>query len=106
MTKEQKLWLVLTILLFVVFMAVGWYFTVAQALKRSIQDSKQTISLELGETKQQVIGDEDVGKKTQETIDKMKDFFGNIKQYLENKQQAEQAILENVKEELKQSSTQ
>lgn len=104
MTREQKLWLTLTILLFVVFMAVGWYYTVAQALKKSFAESHQTISVQLDQTKQQFVGKEDLGQKTQEAFKNMTEFFENTKQFLEQKQKAEQVILENVKEELKQSS--
>lgn len=87
-------------------MAVGWYFTVARALKRSISASQQSISTQFDQTKKQIAGEEDLGKKSQETVDKLKGFFQQTKTYLENKQKAEQAILDNVKEELKQSSTQ
>ncbi|OGL96815.1 hypothetical protein A2318_04170 [Candidatus Uhrbacteria bacterium RIFOXYB2_FULL_45_11] len=106
MTREQKRWLAATIFLFVVFMAVGWYFTVARVLQKSFKDSQQTISVKVDQTKQQFIGEDDLGQKSQETFDKMKAFFEQAKQTLENKQKAEQAILDNVKEELKQTSTQ
>lgn len=106
MSREQKRWLAATIFLFVVFMAVGWYFTVARVLQKSFKDSRQTISAQMDQTKQQFVGEEDLEQKSRETIDKMKAFFEQIKQSLENKQKAEQAILENVKEELKQTSTQ
>ncbi|MCX6714462.1 MAG: hypothetical protein NTX72_01470 [Candidatus Uhrbacteria bacterium] len=105
MTREQKLWLALTILLFVVLMAVGWYYTVAQTLKRTFAESHKTISVQIDETKQQFVGKEDLAQKTQEAFGNMTRFFQNANQFLEQKQQAEQVILDNVKEELKQPST-
>ena len=106
MTREQKLWLAATIFLFVVFMAVGWYYTVARTLQKAFQESQETVSVQVNQTKEQFIGEEDLGQKSRETFDKMKAFFERAKESFENKQKAEQVILEKVKEELKQSSTQ
>lgn len=105
MSREQKGWLAATIFLFVVFMCVGWYFTVARVLQKSFRDSQQTISVQVDQTKQQFMGEDDLGQKSRETIDKLKAFFEQAKQSLENKQKAEQVILDKVKEELKQTST-
>ncbi len=104
MSREQKLWLVCTTVLFIAFMAVGWDFTVARILARSIQDSHQIFSAQLDQTKQKFIGDESIGQKTRGTFQKVKDVFQKTKQSFEEKQKAEQAILDQVKEELKISS--
>lgn len=105
MPKEQKIWLVATIVLFVVFASVGWYFTVARAIEKSFRASHQELSGQFNQTKDVFVGDQDLGKKTQETTDKLKSFFQNVSDQITQRKQVEQAAIENVKEQMKQSST-
>lgn len=105
MPAAQKMWLTGTIVLFVILIAFGWYFTVAQALQRSIRESHQSISGQFDQTKQVLMKKDGVGQTTQENLDKMKTYFQNVTQDLKDKQAAEQAILDNVKEQIKQTST-
>ena len=78
MPKEQKIWLVATIILFVIFAMVGWSVTVGRALKKSFQASRVEISGQLNTTKDAIVGDQDLGQKTKETSQKMQSFFQNI----------------------------
>lgn len=105
MSNEQKIWLVATIILFVVFAAVGWSYTVARALQKSFKETHTEFSGQLNKTKDVFVGDQDLGKKTQETTGKIKSIFQNVAEELTQRKQAEQAVLQNVKEELKQTST-
>lgn len=105
MSKEQKIWLTATIILFVLFMSVGWYFTVARALQKSFKATHVEISGQLSRTKETLIGKQDIGQKTQESVDKVKAVFQKAAQSLEKSKKAENAIIDNVKEELKKTST-
>lgn len=102
MSRSQFFWLVATIILFLVFMAVGWSMTVARALKAPMNASKQSISVQVDQTKQKILGEQNVQQKAQQVTDRVKAFFQDRKQSLEEIEQTEQVILDTVKEDLNQ----
>jgi hypothetical protein len=104
MSKEQKYWFVGTIILFVLFMSVGWYFTVARVLQQTLKGSGTHISTQLSETKKAFVGEQDVGKKVQDTIQNVKSLFTKEIKSPEE-QNVEQTVLDNLKEEIKKTST-
>jgi hypothetical protein len=104
MSKEQRYWFVGTIILFVLFMSVGWYLTVARVLQKTLKGSGTQISTQLNETKKTFVGEQDVGKKVQDTIQNVKSLFTKEPTSLEA-EKTEQTVLDNLKEEIKKTST-
>ena len=90
MSREQKKWLLATIVLVVLSVSFGWYFTVARAIKASFQESRQQISGQLQETHQVFFGDGKIAKQWDVTKGKFIQGIDIIRRQLTNAKEQEQ----------------
>jgi len=105
MSVEQKTWLIGTIVLFVLFVIVGWFLTVGQHLQNSFKQSRAVLSGSFMQTKQTVTESVKIKEKAQVVEQDLTKMIETYAQNLEAKKKLEEETLNRMKEQLKQTST-